>query len=323
MELILLCAGRSHDKSGPSGICFAQAPTDLMYRPKDRALSLSSAPFSPFGAEDAAHVARFTNVQSRRLRVQARSLLWFGLQSLYGLYGQHAWGRCPDNLPDGLPATLSGLTLHHDCLGRPSFSDARLQCSISYAKDQVFCLLGLTEHGAFPRLGLDCEELRFNSLPPLSMLSQREQQELFLFLQLQAQTKKNTSSLSDQSPEQENELCQKTLASSCLRRWCVREALLKAHGTGLRLNPSSLNGGFLWQRCGMQHIEGHRYAWRCLALQGLWVCLAIEEQDRALLHRVRLVRVDRADMQNMVHRLDRTDVPGVPDMAEGTVAADS
>lgn len=328
MELILLCAGRSRHPGGSSGTCCGKAPTDPLCQQKVGALL--SPPASPFGAEDAAHVARFTNARCRRLRHEARCLLWYGLQYLYGrhnLHDLHDWGRCPDRLagkrpggltdrrpgsvpdtlPDGLPNELAdglavmpqGLTLHHDALGSPFFNDARLQCSISYARDQAFCLLGLTEHGVFPRLGLDCEELRFTHLPPLSVFSQREQQELATFLQLQKETKENSSSLSNQSLGQELSVVQKTLASSCLRRWCVREALLKAHGTGLRLKPSSLDAGFQWQRCGVQHIEGHSYAWRCLSLQGLVLCLAIEERSRALLHQLRLVRVDMMDRMDM------------------------
>ena len=305
MELILLCAGRSRHPGGSSGTCCGKTPTDPLCQQKVGALL--SPPASPFGAEDAAHVARFTNARCRRIRHEARCLLWYGLQYLYGrhnLHDLHDWGRCLDRLAgkrpgertDGLTAMLQSLTLHHDDLGSPFFNDARLQCSISYARDQAFCLLGLTEHGVFPRLGLDCEELRFTHLPPLSVFSQREQQELATFLQPQKETKENSYSLFNQSLGQEFSVVQKTLASSCLRRWCVREALLKAHGTGLRLNPSSLDAGFQWQRCGVQHIEGHSYAWRCLSLQGLVLCLAIEERSRALLHQLRLVRVDRTDM---------------------------
>lgn len=313
MELILLCAGRSRHPGGSSGTCCGKAPTDPLCQQKVGAPL--SPPASPFGAEDAAHVARFTNARSRRLRHEVRCLLWYGLQYLYGrhnLHDLHDWGRCLDRLAgkrpgertDGLTAMLQSLTLHHDDLGSPFFNDARLQCSISYARDQAFCLLGLTEQGVFPRLGLDCEELRFTHLPPLSVFSQREQQELATFLQLQEETKENSSSLSNQSLGQEFSVVQKTLASSCLRRWCVREALLKAHGTGLRLNPSSLDAGFQWQRCGVQHIEGHSYAWRCLSLQGLVLCLAIEKSSRALLHQLRLVRVDRTDMTGIMDRMD-------------------
>ena len=313
MELILLCTGRSRHPGGSSGTCCGKAPTDPLCQQKVGALL--SPPASPFGAEDAAHVARFTNARCRRIRHEARCLLWYGLQYLYGrhnLHDLHDWGHCLDRLAgkrpgertDGLTAMLQSLTLHHDALGSPFFNDARLQCSISYARDQAFCLLGLTEHGVFPRLGLDCEELRFTHLPPLSVFSQREQQELATFLQLQKETKENSSSLFNQSLGQEFSVVQKTLASSCLRRWCVREALLKAHGTGLRLNPSSLDAGFQWQRCGVQHIEGHSYAWRCLSLQGLVLCLAIEKSSRALLRRVRLVRVDRTDMTGIMDRMD-------------------
>lgn len=313
MELILLCAGRSRHPGGSSGTCCGKTPTDPLCQQKVGALL--SPPASPFGAEDAAHVARFTNARCRRIRHEARCLLWYGLQYLYGrhnLHDLHDWGHCLDRLAgkrpgertDGLTAMLQSLTLHHDDLGSPFFNDARLQCSISYARDQAFCLLGLTEHGVFPRLGLDCEELRFTHLPPLSVFSQREQQELATFLQLQEETKENSSSLFNQSLGQEFSVVQKTLASSCLRRWCVREALLKAHGTGLRLNPSSLDAGFQWQRCGVQHIEGHSYAWRCLSLQGLVLCLAIEKSSRALLRRVRLVRVDRTDMTGIMDRMD-------------------
>ncbi len=301
MELILLCAGRSRRPGGYSGTCCDKAPTDRSCQQKVGALL--PAPAAPFRAEDAAHVARFANAECRRLRHEARCLLWYGLQYLYSRH-LHEWGRCPDRLADTRPGDqtdrLQGLSLHHDYLGRPFFNDCRLQCSLSYAGNQAFCLLGLTDHGQFPRLGLDCEELRLTHLPPLSVFSRREQQELATFLQRQDETTAKTSSLSVHSQGQENAIVQKALASSCLRRWCVREALLKAHGTGLRLNPSSLDAGFQWQRCGVQSIEGHSYAWRCLSLQGLVLCLAIEEQSRALLHRVRLVRVDRADMLGMM-----------------------
>ena len=67
-------------------------------------------------------------------------------------------------------------------------------------------------------------------------------------------------------------------ARDALRRWTIKEAALKALGTGLRLDPALIQSGLRGQRAGLLRIQGQSLFWRVLACPGHWLCLACDEE---------------------------------------------
>lgn len=63
-------------------------------------------------------------------------------------------------------------------------------------------------------------------------------------------------------------------ARDALRRWTIKEAALKALGTGLSLDPALVQSGLRGRRAGLLHIRGHHLRWRLLACPAHWLCLA-------------------------------------------------
>lgn len=61
-----------------------------------------------------------------------------------------------------------------------------------------------------------------------------------------------------------------------LRRWTIKEALLKARGSGLSLNPDQVNSGYAGQRRGRSRILSQEppLVWRCLPLPEHWLSVA-------------------------------------------------
>ena len=61
-----------------------------------------------------------------------------------------------------------------------------------------------------------------------------------------------------------------------LARWTIKEAALKAIGTGLATDPALLETGSLAPRCGHIAAGGQDLAWRLIPCPGHWLCLAWE-----------------------------------------------
>ncbi|MBU3832389.1 MAG: hypothetical protein H9993_06710, partial [Candidatus Desulfovibrio faecigallinarum] len=76
-----------------------------------------------------------------------------------------------------------------------------------------------------------------------------------------------------------------TLGRELLRRLCIYEAVLKAHGSGLARIPADLDAGNTWKRIGNARAWGKDYAWRLLALEHTYVCLAVEKEHEAALRK--------------------------------------
>ena len=63
-------------------------------------------------------------------------------------------------------------------------------------------------------------------------------------------------------------------AREALRRWTIKEAALKALGTGLTLDPALIHSGLDGRRTGLLRIQGQNLRWRVLVCPGHWLCLA-------------------------------------------------
>ena len=69
-------------------------------------------------------------------------------------------------------------------------------------------------------------------------------------------------------------LPQEFIAREALRRWTIKEALLKASGVGLGINPASVPTGHFGQRAGFWRGPLGTFHWRTIPCPGHWLCLA-------------------------------------------------
>lgn len=149
-----------------------------------------------------------------------------------------------------LGALRPDLCLERDMAGRPLLSGWRI--SFSHSGRAAFCALergagGPCEQDArrdapewHPGLGLDAEAL--DSPPPAARAF------------TDGETKKT--------------------ARDALRRWAVKEAVLKALGMGLSHDPALICSGRYGGRAGLLRFRGRNLRWRVLACPGHWLCLA-------------------------------------------------
>lgn len=66
------------------------------------------------------------------------------------------------------------------------------------------------------------------------------------------------------------------------RRWTVKEATLKALGTGLSVGPELVDTGTATER-GITQVHGRRFAWRSLELEGHFLSMAVPVEEETLL----------------------------------------
>lgn len=115
--------------------------------------------------------------------------------------------------------------------------------AFSYSEEAAFAAL-MPAGEARPRFGMDAEA-RASAPPPARAFSVREQ--------------RPGGGLS---------------ARERLRRWVIKESLLKAVGTGLTRDPAEVDSGRHGQRHGVTAWDGTLLCWRCFPLPGHWLALA-------------------------------------------------
>lgn len=69
-------------------------------------------------------------------------------------------------------------------------------------------------------------------------------------------------------------LSQQGINREALRRWTIKEALLKASGLGLGMDPTRVPTGGFGQRAGIWHGPLGIFYWRCLPCPGHWLSMA-------------------------------------------------
>ncbi len=214
-----------------------------------------------YGAEDAGYLSRYTNREALGLRLQARSLLLYGLREL----GLHEPGM--NNRPVHLLKTKEG---------RPYLPLPDTAVSFSYT-DRAVCLLGTRECREDEQteelsIGADWEEMRSGFLPPASFLG--------------------TDSVCATDVDDEDH------ASRILSQWCRTEAVLKAAGYGLRIHPHDIEwmaqdkGQAGHTGIALVHVpKGKKlYTWQDVQLDNRHFCsVAVKGEYQALNLQVRFV----------------------------------
>lgn len=70
-------------------------------------------------------------------------------------------------------------------------------------------------------------------------------------------------------------LPQSVIEREALRRWTIKEALLKAAGLGLGMQPAHIPTGRFGQRSGLWQGPLGTFGWRNVACPGHWLCVAL------------------------------------------------
>ena len=156
-----------------------------------------------------------------------------------------------------------------DSRGRPQLEGWR--ATFSHSGRAAFCALAPAGHDD-PALGLDAEAL--TATPP------------------------HTSAFAAHELAVPPALPQKYADRETLRRWTIKEALLKAAGLGLGIRPAQVPTGRHGQRAGLWQGPLGPLGWRTFACPGHWLCVALaghippvhitllRQSPRTLLHRL-------------------------------------
>lgn len=147
--------------------------------------------------------------------------------------------------PDANAAALPQIGM--DISGRPLFPG--WHAAFSHSHTAAFCALAPSVNGSVPSAhALDAEALV--STPPES------------------------SAFSSTELLAPPALPQVFFNREALRRWTIKEALLKASGIGLGMNPASVPTGSFGQRAGVWHGPLGAFHWRNIPCPGHWLCLS-------------------------------------------------
>lgn len=144
--------------------------------------------------------------------------------------------------------------------GRLLCQDENVTFSLTYAA-RPFCLL--CAGAGCPPVGADAEtpDTDLSAAPSLRAFSTTESLRIREVLQ---------------------DLGRQAAAREVWRRWTIKEAVLKALGTGLSVSPELVDTGTAAER-GVTQIQGHRFAWRSLELEGRFLTMAVPVEAEALL----------------------------------------
>ncbi|MDR0816155.1 MAG: 4'-phosphopantetheinyl transferase superfamily protein [Desulfovibrio sp.] len=190
--------------------------------------------------EQCRHISRFSTasvagLQQRCSRLLARALLFAGLASDRGERG----------------VLHKAALLRADALGRPilpsrlvgfSHSGAAAFCALARLPGQQRILAASEQHA----LALDAEAL-INPPPSQRAFADGEMRPLASPAQAQREA---------------------------LRRWTIKEAILKASGLGLSHDPATLYAGRAGGRAGCVSLSSSALHWRLVPCPGHWLCLA-------------------------------------------------
>lgn len=142
-----------------------------------------------------------------------------------------------------------------DTQGRPQFPG--WHAAFSHSGEAAFCALCPAPAGAaVPPHALDAE----------SLLSPPPAPNAFAPAEL---------------PRRKNGLSQQGIDREALRRWTIKEALLKASGLGLGMDPARVPTGVFGQRAGIWHGPMGIFYWCSLPCPGHWLCLAQQVSAKA------------------------------------------
>lgn len=198
--------------------------------------------------EQQAHIQNFADsgaaLAARCSRLLARALMVHGL----GLAAAAA----------GLPQPRPGpdLCLSTDSLGRPTLPGWRV--AFSHSGKAAFCALQM--------------------VTPDTRVGRWTYRETVWALDAESLDSPAPCARAFATAEQNRLLSPATAARDALRRWTVKEAVLKALGAGLTRDPATLPSGRAGQRAGLLHLEGRSIVWRLLPCPGHWLCLALPEE---------------------------------------------
>ena len=134
-----------------------------------------------------------------------------------------------------------------DAQGRPLFPG--WHAAFSHSGEAAFCALCPAADAVLAPHALDAESLFSPPLAPNAFAP--------------AETPPHGIGLSQQS-----------ISREALRRWTIKEALLKASGLGLGMNPAHIPTGGFGQRTGIWRGPLGVFYWRGLPCPGHWLCAA-------------------------------------------------
>ena len=135
--------------------------------------------------------------------------------------------------------------LRMDDRGRPVLEGWLV--AFSHSGQAAFCAMAPAGQ-AGPALGLDAEALA--STPP------------------------HASAFAEHELSAPKPLAQECANREALRRWTIKEAMLKAAGLGLGMQPALIPTGRFGQRAGLWRGPLGQLGWRTLACPGHWLCVA-------------------------------------------------